>query len=88
MHRKTGLSYPPPPPTIIITDCPAVSFVLWSYVRYCSIYKCFNSNTSASPELPSVWERADNSAYHLLFCCVLRYVCPSFPLMIRTTYGF
>ena len=26
-------------------------------------------------ELPPVWERAANSAYHLLFRCLLRYVC-------------
>ena len=23
-------------------------------------------------ELPPVWERVANSAYHLLFCCLLR----------------
>ena len=39
-------------------------------------------------ELPPVWERAANSAYHLLFRCLLRYVCSSFPLMFRTSFGF
>ena len=27
-------------------------------------------------ELPSVWEKAANSADHLEFCCLLRYVFP------------
>ena len=31
-------------------------------------------------ELQPLWERAAKSAYHLLFRCLLRYVCPSFPL--------
>ena len=38
--------------------------------------------------LPPVWERGANSAYHLLFRCLLRYVCPSFSLMFRTNFGF
>ena len=46
----------------------------------------FNSVKVA--ELPPVWERAANSAYHLLFRCLLRFVCPSFPLMFRTSFGF
>ena len=39
-------------------------------------------------ELPSAWEGAVNSAYHLLFRCLLRYVCSSFPLMFMTSFGF
>ena len=39
-------------------------------------------------ELPPVLERAANSAYHLLFCCLLRYVCPSFRLMFGLSFGF
>ena len=39
-------------------------------------------------ELPPVWERAANSAYHLLFRCLLRHVCLSFPLMFMTSFGF
>ena len=39
-------------------------------------------------ELPPVWGRAANSADHLLFHCLLRYVCSSFPLMFRTNFGF
>ena len=39
-------------------------------------------------EFPPVWERATNSAYHLLFRCLLRYVCSPFPLMFRTSFGF
>ena len=38
-------------------------------------------------ELPPVWEGAANSPYHLLFRCLLRYVCSSFPLMFRTSFG-
>ena len=39
-------------------------------------------------ELPPEWERAANSAYHLLFRYLLRYVCSFFPLMFRTSFGF
>ena len=39
-------------------------------------------------ELPPAWERAANSAYQLLFHCLLRYVCSSFPLMFRKSFGF
>ena len=37
-------------------------------------------------ESSPVWERAANSAYRLLFRCLLRYVCSSFPLMFRTSF--
>ena len=37
-------------------------------------------------ELPSVWERGANSAYYLYFYCLLRYVCPSFPLMFGISF--
>ena len=71
-----------------------VSFVLCSV---CSFFKCFKFNTSVCPiillfnlvtELPSVSERAANSANHLLFRCLLRYVCSSFPLMLRISFEF
>ena len=39
-------------------------------------------------ELPPVWERAANSAYHLLFRYLLRHVCSSFPFMFRKSFGF
>ena len=41
-------------------------------------------------ELPLVWERAANSAYHRCYfvICLLRYVGPSFPLMYRRSFGF
>ena len=39
-------------------------------------------------ELPPVWEGAAGSAYHLLFRCLLIYVCSSFPLMFGTGFGF
>ena len=39
-------------------------------------------------ELPSAWEGTANSAYHLFFRCLLRYVCSSFPLMFMTSFGF
>ena len=38
--------------------------------------------------LPPVWERAANSAYHLRFCCLLGYICLSFPLMFGIGFGF
>ena len=38
--------------------------------------------------LPPVWEGAANSAYHLSFRCRLKFVCPSFPLMFRTSFEF
>ena len=34
-------------------------------------------NSVKVTELPPVWVRDANSAYHLLFRCVLRYVCPA-----------
>ena len=94
MHHKTGLS-----PPVIITDRPKaelpVRFHLFN-VPCCSIFKCCNLtlpcvllfNSVKVTELPPVWERAANSVYPLLFCCVLRYVCPSFPFMFRTSFGF
>ena len=39
-------------------------------------------------ELPRVRERAANSACRLLIRCLLRYVCSSFPLMFRISFGF
>ena len=45
-------------------------------------------NSVKVTEFVPVWERAANSAYHLLFRCLLRYDCPSFPLMLRTSFGF
>ena len=45
-------------------------------------YRVSNSfNSVKVTELPPVLERVANSAYHLYFCCLLRYVCPSFLLM-------
>ena len=38
-------------------------------------------------KLPPVWERAVNSVYHLLFRCLLRNVCLSFPLILRQVLG-
>ena len=66
------------------------------YIRCCPIFKCFNFNTSffqfiksaKVTELPSVGERVANSVYHLSFCCLLRYVCPSFILMSGISFGF
>ena len=49
MHRKTGLS---PPPPVIITDRPKavlpLQFHLFHVRRY-SVFKCFNFNTSVCP---------------------------------------
>ena len=39
-------------------------------------------------ELSPVWDRAANSAYHGLFRCMSRCVCPSFPLVFGTGFGF
>ena len=39
-------------------------------------------------KLPPVLERAANSAYHLKFCCLLRYAGLSFPLMFGISFGF
>ena len=65
------------------------------YIRCCSIFKCFYITSSVCPihlfqqtELPPVWKRAANSAYYLSFCCLLRYVCPCFPLMFGMGFGF
>ena len=45
-------------------------------------------NSVKAIDLPPVWKGAAKSAYHLLFCCLLGYVCPSFALMLRTSFGF
>ena len=94
MHRKTGLS----PPVIITGRSKAVLSLRFHlfYVRCCSVFKCFNLtflfvllfNLMKFTELPPVWERAANSAYHLLIRCLLRYVLSSFPLMFSTSFGF
>ena len=39
-------------------------------------------------ELPPVLGRAANSANHLLFRCMLRNVCLSFPWMFRNRFRF
>ena len=39
-------------------------------------------------EMPPVWEKAATSDYHMLFRCLSRYVCSSFPLMFRTRFEF
>ena len=36
-------------------------------------------NSAKVRELPPVWEKSANSAYVLLFRCLLRYVYPVFP---------
>ena len=93
MHRKTGFS-----PSVIIIDLPkavlSLRFHLF-YVQCCSLFKCFNLtllcvllfNLVKLTELQPVWERTANSAYYLLFRCLLRYVCSFFPLMFRTSFG-
>ena len=51
-------------------------------VRCCSISKCLNLTllcvqlfySVKVTELSPVWEKAANSAYHLLFPCLLKYV--------------
>ena len=65
-----------------ITDL--VSFFMFSAVQFINILiltllcvLLFNSVKVT--ELPPVWERAANLAYHLLFHSVLRYNCTSFP---------
>ena len=94
MLSKTGLS-----PPLIITDCPKVVLSLRFHLFYvwcCSVFKFFNFtllcvllfNLVMLTELPAVWERAVKLAYHLLFRCLLRYVCSSFLLMFRTSFGF
>ena len=47
MHRKAGLS-----PPVIITDRPKAVLSLrfhFFYVWCCSVFKCFNFNTSVCP---------------------------------------
>ena len=96
MHRKIGLSSLPP---VIIADRLKAVLSLrfhFVYVRCCSVFKCLNFtllcvllfNLMKLTELPPVWQRASSSAYHLLFRCLLRYVCSSFHLMFRTRFGF
>ena len=92
MRMEVGAPFNPPLPPVIIADRPKAVLSLrfhLCYVRCCSVFKCFNFNTSVClTELPPVWERAANSAYHLLFRCLLRYVCSCFPMMFRTSVRF
>ena len=94
MHRKTGLS-----PPVIITDRPKAVHSLRFHMFYVRCFQFLNVliltllcvllfNLVKLNELPPVWERAANSAYHLFFRCLLKYVCSSFPLMFRTSFGF
>ena len=46
---------------------------------------CVQFNSVKVTELPPVWEMA---AYKLLCRCLLRYVCLSFSLMFKTSFGF
>ena len=98
MHRKTDLT--PPHPPVIITDCPK-AVLSWCFMCFMFavvqllnaliltlLYVLFFSNLVKITTLLPVWEGAANSAYHLLFRSMLRYVCPSFPLMFRTSFGF
>ena len=75
MHRKTGSSTP-----VIITDRPKAIFSLrfhLFYVRCCSFLNVLILTLLCVlyfdlvnlTELAPVWERAANSAYHLLFRC-------------------
>ena len=84
---------------VIITDRPkavlSLRFHLFMFgaVQFLSVLiltllyvQLFNSVTVT--ELPPVLENAANSAYHLFCRCLLRYVCPCFPLMFMASFGF
>ena len=97
MRRKTDLS--PPPPPVIIIDRPMAVLSLRFHLFYVRCDLFLNAlistllgvllfNLVKLTELPPGWERAANSAYHLLFHCLLRYVCSYFPLMFRTSFRF
>ena len=92
---------PPPPPPVIITDrtvpmryfrCGFISFMFGAVqflnVLILTLLCVLLVNSVKLTELPPIWERAASSAYHLLFRCLLRYVCSSFPLMFRTSFTF
>ena len=62
-------------------------FKVWVFLlRHFCVSNSFNSVKIT--ELPPVKERVANSACHLWFCCLLRYVCPSFPEMFGISFGF
>ena len=97
MHPKAGLSPPLLPSSYYSRPKALLSlrFHLF-YVRYClflnflilTILCVLLFYLVRSIGLPTVLERAADSAYHLLFRCLLRYVCSSFPSMFRTNFGF
>ena len=87
MRRKTDLSPPPPTSPVIITDrlkaVLSLRFHLFIFgavqflnVLILTLLYVLLLNSVKVTELSPVWERAANSAYHLLFHCMLRYVCP------------
>ena len=86
VNRKTGLN----PPVVITGRLKAVlslrfHLFMFGAVQFLNVLiltslcvQLFNSVKVT--ELSPVWETVASSAYHLLFRCLLRYVCPSFPL--------
>ena len=60
---------------------------MFGAVKFFSVLNVLILNHKVT-ELPSVWERAANSAYHLSLSCLLRYVCQSLPLMFGMSFGF
>ena len=65
-----------------------LSAVQFLNVLFLSLLCVLLFNLVKLTELSPVWKRAANSAYDLLFRCLLRYVRSSFPLMFRTSFGF
>ena len=92
MSRKTGLQLPLPVITTGQGGCCFICFMFGAVqflnVLILALLRVPLFNSVKVTELPPVWERAANSAYHLLFRCLLGYICPSFPLMFRTIFGF
>ena len=74
------------PEPLCLCVCSVIfNFKMFSFKLFC-VSNLFIS--SVVTELSPVWKRAANSAYHLQFCCLLRYVCPSFHLMFGMGFGF
>ena len=81
MRRKTGLS---PLQSLLLTvprryfRC--VFFFIFGDVHFLNaliltLLCALLFNLVKLTELPPVWVRAANSAYHMLYRCLLRYVC-------------
>ena len=61
----------------------------YRFTKFTRVFNLFYLlfNSVRMTELQRIWERTANSAFLMLYCCFLRYVCLSFALMFRISFG-